>query len=508
MIVGPDGRPLRPGPAAELRERRARGSIVGLRRAAAARAVTPVLDPPLLARLLRSVARGEWTPDWWELAEELEERDLHYRGVMQQRRLAVEAAPREVVAADDSAASAALADEVRERLVATAAWRDLVGHLLDALGKGVALVEIVWRRAGGRWEPVGYHRVPQRWIAWDRADPSVPLLVSDDAARTAPTLRTGVPAEPLAIGAGKWAMHVHRGKSGLPQRGGLAYAVAAMFLLKSLAMRDWWAYGETYGLPTRVGRYDRNASAEDIETLRAAVAYVARDFGAVIPDSMRIDIETPGLTGGRPGEFFREQVALADAQVSKAVVGQTMTADDGSSRAQAQVHADVRADLVADDSVQLCATLTAQVVAPYCSLNHGSPPAAGWPRIEPSAPPTDLDPVLRAMALGLEVPAAWLRERLGVPEPGRGADVVRAPGGPAPNAGGGSPEPQAALDPTGAEWRRAGVDAIRPAIEAARGARGGEDLLLRLADAPAARGLGRMLDDRLFRTRVDADGGG
>nr|WP_284521082.1 DUF935 family protein [Shigella boydii] len=46
-----------------------------------------------------------------------------------------------------------------------------------------------------------------------------------------------------------------------------------------------------------------------------------------------------------------------DAQISKAVLGQTMTTDNGSSRSQADVHNQVRMDIVRWDARQLANTL-------------------------------------------------------------------------------------------------------------------------------------------------------
>ena len=206
------------------------------------------------------VAQGTWCPDFFELAEEIEERDGHYRGVLQQRRLRAAGAPVDVVPASDEAADLKLADEVREQESCRApAGTDMLLDLLDAIGKGVSCQEIVWGRQGSRWAPAAYHRIDPRWLVFSYSDGETPLLLRETPG-TSPGGGAGIASDPRAGGwdshadplaAGKFVYHRHRSKSGLPSRGGLAYLAATMWLLKSTAIRDWWAYAEVFGIPVR-----------------------------------------------------------------------------------------------------------------------------------------------------------------------------------------------------------------------------------------------------------------
>ena len=137
-----------------------------------------------------------------------------------------------------------------------------------------------------------------------------------------------------------------------------------------------------------------------------------------------------------------------------------MTADDGSSRAQAEVHADVRDDLVRDDTRQVCDTLSRTVVRWYCELNH-TPRPGGWPRVELPLPPDELDvaAIVSAAKAGLKVPAAWMRERLGIPDPQEGEEVLSGiPVGGSGGAGGGGGDDE----PGGSE-----MNAADPSLNAA-----------------------------------------
>lgn len=513
MLYGPDGRPLPAPPKRELTRRVAQPTLTGWRRAQQWASVVSALDPARLRSILRSVASGAWTPDFLELAEEIEERDLHFRGVLQQRRLAVAGAPIGVVAASDEAADVEIADDVRERVVQGAGFHDMVLDLLDALAKGLACVEVVWSAASGRWQPASYHRVDPRWLVMSDVDGSTPLLVRDRAADVQTSARAAVgggwsqaPADPLAPG--KFIVHTHRGKSGIPLRGGLAFSVASMYVLKSAAVRDWWSYSELFGIPTRIGRYGPTATDDDIRTLEDAISALASDAGCSIPEGMEIDLHMPSGSGSSSGPpMFQMMVDWVDRQVSKAVVGQTMTADDGSSRSQAEVHADVRDDIVRDDARHVCGTLSDQLVAWYCALNY-PPRPAGPPRIELPQPPEaiDLPSIVQAATAGLRVPAAWLYERLGIPPPADGDEVLA-----------GRPRPELhAADEAAAERALAGMgrgaDAVSADLadavsEMLDGAADADEFLAAAGAAGIPETLARDMALLRFGARVDGEEG-
>ena len=151
-ILGPDGAPIATSRRA-LAERSVRPTVVGFRRAQQWRSVITGLTPQRLRHILHSVAQGAWTPDFFELAEEMEERDLHYRGVLQQRKLKAAGAPMDVIPASDDPADQAIADDVRAHVLHGRGAHDARVELLDAVGKGVSCQEIVWAALAGRTLP-------------------------------------------------------------------------------------------------------------------------------------------------------------------------------------------------------------------------------------------------------------------------------------------------------------------------------------------------------------------
>ena len=91
---------------------------------------------------------------------------------------------------------------------------------------------------------------------------------------------------------------------------------------------------------------------EQIQTLLDAIASLASDAGCAIPDSMKLEMQE-AASRNSGGTLFKEMAEWCDAQISKAVLGQTMTTDDGSSLAQAKVHEEVRTDIIRADARSL-----------------------------------------------------------------------------------------------------------------------------------------------------------
>ncbi|NOH26539.1 phage portal protein family protein, partial [Vibrio europaeus] len=246
-----------------------------------------------------------------------------------------------------------------------------------------------------------------RYLRQDNETLQEILLISDDAP-------SGAPLDPY-----KFMVHKPRSKSGSVWRNGLARLVAVMYMLKSFTVRDWWAFAEVFGIPVRVGKYGPNASTEDISTLVNAIGRIASDAGAVIPESMKLElIETAKGNGGNT--LFENMARWCDEQTSKAVLGQTMTADNGSSQSQANVHNDVRMDIAEWDARQLQSCINEYLVKPYIILNWG--PQEHYPKVRIQLPqPEDLkmlvDSITPLIDRGFKVSASSVREKFGLPEP-------------------------------------------------------------------------------------------
>jgi len=376
--------------------------------------VASTITPHRLAGLLRSVVDGNNPQDYMTLAEEIEERDLHYASVLRTRKLAVAALPPTVEAASEDAADVKLAEAVRQ-LMESDQIPELFFDLLDGLGKGMGVCQILWDTNRTPWTPIDYKWVDPRYLRPDADTLSEIMLISDDAPQ-------GKPLEPY-----KFIVHLPRTKSGSIWRNGLTRLCAVMYMLKSFTIRDWWAFAEVFGIPVRIGKYGPNATPEQIATLKNAIATIASDAGAVIPNSMLIElVETAKGNGGNT--LFESMARWCDEQTSKATLGQTMTTDNGSSRSQADVHNEVRLDIAKWDARQLEATINEFLVKPFIILNWGVQKA--YPRVCIRVPePEDLKLLVESITplidRGMKVRSSELRDKFGLAEPDKDEELMQ-----------------------------------------------------------------------------------
>ncbi len=385
------------------------------------------LSPERLGQILRAADMGD-AEEFLTLAEELEEKDLHYSSVLRTRKLAVSSLELCVEAASDEPKDVAIADAVTA-LTKKASFRGLIADQMDALGKGYSVSEITWDKSGKQWTPKCYEHRDPRWFMFDRFT-GQELRLRDNIDQA-----FGLPLEPF-----KFIVHKPQIKTGLPIRGGLARFVCVALMCKSFGIKDWMVFAEVFGMPLRLGKYSTSATPEEKTALLRAVVNIGSDAAAIIPDTMQIDFESAAMsTGG--DKLFQGMADWFDSQVSKGVLGQTMTTDNGSSQSQANVHNEVRHDIRDDDALKLANTLNRDLIEPFVILNWGE--QENYPTITLTMPEQE-DLVMLSQSLppfinlGLRVEASVIREKFGLQEPEEGAEVL-APRAPPPSPFGGAP---------------------------------------------------------------------
>jgi phage gp29-like protein len=406
-ILGPDGQLI---DKSTLSQEIAIATLGGAR-SVLADAVASGLTPEGLAGLLKRASMGE-PRAYLTLAEEMEERYLHYASQVQTRRLAIEGT--EISLKVPKGVPANIADAVQS-VVAAPGFLDAMGSLTDGIAKGYAVVEPIWEFEGGYLRPVEYKWRDPRFFQFDRVAMTELRLAVDG----------NLDGEPLPPA--KFIRHMPRAKTGIPIRRGFARAAAWAFLIQSLTLKDWAAFSETYGMPLRLGKYHSGASDADKKMLLRAVAGISADAAAIVPQGMDIEfIERKALEGST----YKALADYIDQNVSKLVVGQTMTADKGASLAQAKVHNEVRLDIKHADCRQLCFTANNDLIRWFVAMNFG--PQNDYPTVEmPVAEPEDTTALATAVEklvpLGLKVSQREMRGKIGLSEPVAGEELLAPP---------------------------------------------------------------------------------
>jgi len=364
-----------------------------------------------------------------------------------------------------------IAEFVRDYFDNETEWDDTLTALQDAVGKGFSALEIHWDASEGQAMPRGFDFVEQKRLLFTDATGYLrryPLLLTDD--------------EPMGVEVPPWKLLLHRygGKSGHAAKGGIYRVCAWMYLFKNYALKDWVVFCEVYGMPLRLGKYKPGASEDDKDALLTAIRSLGSDAAGIISEATSIEfVETH--QGAAKGELYEALAAFCNRENSKALLGQTLTAEVGDvgSYAAGKVHNEVRMDLARADTRAAAATVRDQLIRPMVGFNFG------WDAPIPAYAPVweeeeDLkaksDWVEKLLDRGVRMPLSFIYREFGIPE--REGDEPMVGGAPEAalsakaariiaksGAGAGFPDDAAQLSREAAEASRGALDALlKPAM--------------------------------------------
>ncbi len=118
---------------------------------------------------------------------------------------------------------------------------------------------------------------------------------------------------------------------------------------KKGGLKFWVVFTEKYGIPHLIGKHPRGASKEETDNLADLLEEMVQDAIAVIPDDSSVEIQEANKSSS--AEIFEKLIDKMNAEISKAILGQTLTTEIGStgSYAASNTHFAVRQDIINSD---------------------------------------------------------------------------------------------------------------------------------------------------------------
>jgi len=372
------------------------------------------LTPRAIRRMLLAAESGELASQA-ALFEKMEEKDGELDAHVRTRKSGVSSLRWEIVPAADTEPARQAAEVCREVVAAIPDLKRALFDLMDAVPKGLSVLEIDWETGSRQWRPTALLWRPQRWFKL-ASDGETLLLRENDGG--------GRPLNPL-----NFIVHRVRARSGFSARTSLLRSCVRAFVVRHLSWKDWMSFAEVYGMPPRIGRLREGVpwDSDEARQLWRAVRALGMDAAAVVREGDQIEILDTRSAG--EGEIFRRILAQAGRELALAILGQTLTSggEEGGSYALGRVHNLVREDLVHSDARALEETLTAQLLRPIARLNLGpDAPAPQWHFvIEKPQDLAQLATTIKTLAeAGLSIPARWVYRRFDIPEPATGEPVL------------------------------------------------------------------------------------
>ena len=233
------------------------------------------LTPGRLARIFRQADEGDVRAQI-ELFEEMEEKDTHLFSQMQSRKLAVTGLDWEVQPFSKDDRDKEIADFVDEQLKSIENFDNVLIDMLDAIGKGISIMELSWAVEDGHNVIDDIENVHPKKLIWDGTTDEMKVCTKD--------FPSGI-----ELPENKFVVHRYKAKSGHPSRAGVMRVVSWMYLFKNYDIKDWVSFCEVFGMPLRLGKYDASASEDDKKQLMEAIISLGTDAAGIVPSSTMIE---------------------------------------------------------------------------------------------------------------------------------------------------------------------------------------------------------------------------
>jgi phage gp29-like protein len=376
------------------------------------------LTPARIGAILQRADMGDLTAQH-RLFADMEDRDAHLLAEINKRKLALLTLDWDIVPPRNASFQEKKSAQWLKEVLTDAVdpIEDLILALMDGPGHGFAAAELSWARWGAEWLP-SFHPRPQEWF---KLEPT-----RRDSLRLCDGTQPGAELQPFG-----WVLHTHgKPKTGYLGRMGLYRAVVWPFLYKFYSIADLAEFLEVYGLPIIVGKYFAGASEAEKSTLLQAVVDLGHDARAIMPQEMALEIQK--ITGSGDGAPHLAMIDWAERSQSKAILGQVLSAEakaTGMGSGTANLHGEVRHDILAADARQIGATLTRDLCYPLIAINRGIDSLQRCPRfVFDTGEPEDLklfaDALPKLSALKMRIPVAWAHEKLKIPLAEDGDEVL------------------------------------------------------------------------------------
>lgn len=401
------------------------------------------LTPMQVSEIIRLADTG-YMYGLMDLANEMRQKDCHLQGVLQTREIAIQGLPWQVIPAGNgeklkNRKRAEFVTDCLKQMSGISGLENIVGlpdviaHTAAGDFYGHAVTETLWVKDRGKLVPMGGKPVAPRRFVYGVRDGALRWF---DAAGGVPGEGTTYPGVALQEEyPGRFIIYQPRITGDVSCREGLVRPLMWAALFRNWTTRDWLTLAELAWKPWRTGKFKKGAAAADIRNLEAILDAMTSSGVAVYPDTTEIELHWPD-NSTKGNSSHKELIDAMGNEMSKCVLGQTETTQPtkgglGGQGKDSQ-HNDVRKDIRDARAKAIAAIIQRDLVDWIIRLNFGDDAALHESPQFQFIIDDAVDPVafstmvmnLRDPNVGLRIPAHWVREQLGIPEPEEDDEVL------------------------------------------------------------------------------------
>lgn len=202
---------------------------------------------------------------------------------------------------------------------------NLISEILDAPYYGFTPVEILWRADRGRLRIADLVAKPRKWFGFDNENRARFVAIDNPEGELPPFAKF------------VFARHfpTYENPYGLRLLSRCFWPVT----FKRGGIKFWVTFAEKYGMPFLFGRYPKGTTPSEKKELLDNLHSMVQDAVAIGPEGSTLELIEGG--GKSSGATYKSLVAAMDGEISKAVMGQTLTAETserGGAYSQSKTH--------------------------------------------------------------------------------------------------------------------------------------------------------------------------
>ena len=227
------------------------------------------------------------------------------------------------------------AEEI-EKLLKRLDLQKVISDILDATQFGFQPLEIIWKKdKSGHIMPDKVIAKPPEWFCFDD-DNNLKFRTKENYYGEV------VPAKKFLLAQNNPSYNNPYGERTLSR-------VFWNVTFKKGGLKFWVVFTEKYGMPHLIGKHPRGSTKEETNSLADMLEDMVQDAIAVIPDDSSIEIQEASKSSS--AEIYEKLIDKMNTEISKAILGQTLTTEIGStgSYAASNTHMQVRQDIVDSD---------------------------------------------------------------------------------------------------------------------------------------------------------------
>ena len=212
----------------------------------------------------------------------------------------------------------------------------IISDILDATQFGFQPLEIMWKRdKSGHIMPERVIAKPPEWFCFDD-DNNLKFRTKENYYGEV------VPAKKFLLAQNNPTYNNPYGDRTLSR-------VFWNVTFKKGGLKFWVVFTEKYGMPHLIGKHPRGSTKEETNSLADMLEDMVQDAIAVIPDDSSIEIQEASKSSS--AEIYEKLIDKMNTEISKAILGQTLTTEIGStgSYAASNTHMQVRQDIIDSD---------------------------------------------------------------------------------------------------------------------------------------------------------------